>query len=508
MTVNVYFAEHKADRDLARRSVASGAITMVARATTAAVQVGSLLVLARLLGPEDYGVVAMVTALLGFGPALVDLGTRDAVVQRAAISEAEVSALFWLTLGIGLTCALVISAGSPLIAAFYGEPRLSRIVMVSSLSFVALGLTHQHQALLRRALQFREMAIVDVVASVTSAAGAVLLAYAGSGYWALVMRPVGLAAITAAGTWWYCRWLPGKPVVTTAVREMTRFGANVCGFTMTDFVARNSDRVAIGRGLGSRTLGYYQTALFFYDNLLDVLVFPLHQVAVSGLSKLQHDLAALRRAWHKALSTAAFYAMPAFGVLAVTSPDLVVLLLGEKWAPAGVLLAVLSLRGIAHAAERTLGWLHVAAARTDRWMRWGVFATVVQLVALFCGIPFGPFGVAWALVLSMHLLFVPALAYAGAPLGIRARDVVAALGPQFLGTLVATGVAFLVRPALEGLPAVERMALLVVVHLLVYLALVVGVFRVTLPIQVCLSLLGRFRPGWLPAARRVDRTGA
>jgi PST family polysaccharide transporter len=105
--------------------------------------------------------------------------------------------------------------------------------------------------------------------------------------------------------------------------------------------------------------------MFIYDNLLDVLVFPLHQVAIASLSKLQGDLVALRRSWAKALSTVAFYAMPAFGLLSVTSRDLVVTLLGPKWANAGVILSILALRGIPHSVERTLGWLHVAAGRTD-----------------------------------------------------------------------------------------------------------------------------------------------
>jgi PST family polysaccharide transporter len=259
---------------------------------------------------------------------------------------------------------------------------------------------------------------------------------------------------------------------------------------VTDFVARNADRVAIGRGLGARTLGYYQNALLVYDNLLDVLVFPLHQVAVSGLSRLQDDHETLRRAWAKALSTVAFCAMPAFGILAITSRDLIVLLLGEKWAMGGALLSVLALRGIPHSTERTLGWLHVAAGRSDRWLRWGILAAGVQLTALLCGLPYGLFGVVWALVLSMYLLFIPAIAYAGRPLGIGSGDVIRAVGPQVIGALAGAGVGFVVRAwLLTGISAIERMTVLVLVYVTVYLFMVVGVFRLTGPLGICLSLL-------------------
>jgi PST family polysaccharide transporter len=517
--MSVYFDDNKPREGLGRQSVASGAISIIARAVNGAVQLVCVMFLARLLTPEDYGLVAMVTALTGFAPALVDLGTRDAVVQRVGITTAEASALFWLTLGIGISCALAVCASGPLMAGFYGEPRLTQIAVVSSLSFVAVALIAQHQALLRRALMFGEIAVIDVAACVLSAAAAVAMAYESFGYWALVTRPVAMYFLTAAGTWWYCRWLPGRPQVTSGVKEMIRFGANLCGFTMSDFVSRNSDRVLVGRGLGARALGYYQNALFVYDNLLDVLVFPLHQVAVTSLSKLQNDLPALRRAWAKALATAMFYAMPAFGILAVTSLDLIVLLLGETWAPGGALLSVLALRGIAHSAERTLGWLHVAAGRTDRWRRWGLWATAVQLVALLCGLPFGPFGIVGAHVVSMYILFIPALAYAGRPVGIGARDVLAAIGPQLAGALVAAGVAFAVRVTLlAGTPPMERIAILVLVYSTIYVTLVVGLFRMTLPLRVLLGFMEGLLPGLAHAvrstiaaraeARRSDRTAA
>jgi PST family polysaccharide transporter len=503
--LGAFFGSHEQEEGLGRRSLRGGVVLIVARGVNAVVQIGSVLFLARLLTPEDYGLVAMVAALTAFAPALVDLGTRDAVAQRTSISEAEVSALFWLTVGVGCTCALVISGAAPLIAGFYREPRLTAIAVTSSLTFVLLGLTAQHQGLLRRALMFRKLAMIEVVANVLSASGAVTMAYVGFGYWALVTRPITLCFLTAVGTWWCCRWLPGVPALTSGVWQMVTLGLNQSGFVVTDFVARNSDRVAVGRGLGARTLGLYQNALFVYDQLLDVLVHPLHQVAVSSLSKLQHDLTELRRAWAKALSAVAFCAMPAFGILAITSGDLIVFVLGDKWVQTGALLSVLALRGMAHSVERTLGWLHVAAGRTDRWLRWGVVATCVQLGALFCGLPFGPFGVVWAHVLSMYVLFVPAIAYAGRPVGIGARDVIAAIGPQFVSALAAAGLGFALHAVLlAGVGPIERMAVLVVVYLATYLALVVGVFRVTGPVQVGVSLVKEFLPG-SPKAVVVSR---
>ena len=184
--------------------VPGGAISVVARAIQGVIQIGSALVLARFLTPEDYGLVAMVTAVVGFAPVLSDLGTRDAVVQKDHLTSGEVSTLFWLTAGVGCSLALLTAASGPLIATFYGDPRLSNIALAASLTFIAAALLSQPQALLRRAGLFRELAIIDVVANVCSVSGAIAMAATGFGYWALVMRPVSLMFFVAIGTWAVC----------------------------------------------------------------------------------------------------------------------------------------------------------------------------------------------------------------------------------------------------------------------------------------------------------------
>lgn len=489
-----YFDENKPKDDHAAQSLRGGAVSVAARAVNATVQIGSVLFLARLLSPEDYGLVSMVTAFTGFAPTLVDLGTRDAIAQRTHISRGEISALFWMTMGIGIGFALLGAASGPLIARFYGEPRLTMIVLASSLTFIACALSVQHYALMRRVLMFRELAIIDTVANVLSAGIAIGVALLGAGYWALVVRPIATPVLVSAGVWLKCRWMPGRPTVTTGVKETIKFGVNITGFCMTDFAGRSGDRIAIGYRTGATGLGLYQNALFVYDNVLDVLVLPLHGVAVSSLGKLRHDIAALRRAWGKALSTLAFISMPTFGLLAVTSQDIIVLLLGPKWASAGMLLSVLAIRGIPHSIERTLGWLHVTAGRSDRWMRWGVFATCAHMVALFCGLPFGPSGVALAYVVTMFILFVPAIAYAGRPLGIGAGDVVSIVWRPMVASLAAVAAGFLLRWSLEDIHLVVRTAVLALTYVASYLVIVVGVFRVRTPLRTMQSLVRGYLP--------------
>ncbi len=485
-----YFGENKPHEAFGRRSLRGGMVSIGSRVINAVIQVVSVVVLARLLSPEDYGLVSMVGAILGIAPLLIDLGTRDAVIQQKHITAEEISTLFWLTLAIGCGLALLGAASGSLIARFYGEPRLATVALVSSFAFVGLALSYQHQALMRRAMMYQDLALVDVGANVISTAIAIAMALRGWAYWALVVRPVSISILTALGVWWKCRWIPGRPVYTQGVKEMLKFGLHWLGYTASDFVGKFADRIAIGRLGGAIGLGFYQKASLVYDNSLDLMTTPLHTVAMSGLSKLRDDPDGLWKSWSKALSTVAFFAMPAFGILAVTSRDVIVLALGAKWKGASILLGIFALRGIPEVVQRTCGWLHNAAGRADRFMRWGIFASVVQIIALFIGLPFGVKGIAWSFVVTAYVLFLPAIAYSARPLGISIWKVVTVVGPQAVGALVAVAVCLLIRgTVLAQTGMILRVLLLSVTYIAVYSLTVLGFFRVRDPLTVGVAIL-------------------
>jgi PST family polysaccharide transporter len=488
--VDRFFSENKAHAGLGRQSVHSGIVLVVARAVNMIVQVGSTILLARMLSAEDYGLVAMVFALLAFAPMLIDLGTTDAFVQKTRVTRADVSTLFFINLAIGASLAFVFVGVSPLIAAFYSEPALTSIALASSLIFIVTALSTQHYALMRRAMEFHRLAMIETVSNVASSIIAIVMAFTGWGYWALVAKPILALGFGAIGVWASCPWFPERPRMTPAVKEMLRFGLGVTGFTMTDSVARSADRVALGYFYGAGPLGFYQNALLLYENILGLLTAPLHNVAVSSLSKLRNQVEALKRSWSAALSSVAFVSCLGFAGLAVVGDDFTVLLLGQKWEPAGPLLCIFAIRGIAHVAERSLGWLHVAAGRSDRWMRWGFFSALFQLAALLAGVPFGLIGVATAHAIATFCLFVPALVYAGQPFGIGARDVLRAVGPQIVAALITVAIGHTAQHLLlADYSGLARLAISVCICLAVYLAVAVGLFRVTGPIELGLSVM-------------------
>lgn len=498
-----YFAENKAYEGLGRASLHSGMIFIAARGANVFVQLASTILLARILSPHDFGLVAMVLALVGFAPMLIDFGTSEASTQKTHITQTEISSLFWLNVAISLGLTVLLIGSSGLIARLFGEPSLTSIALALSITFVLTAMTTQHSALMRRAMQFRRLAMIDISANLVGSAVSVALALSGWGYWSLVAKPIVTGAWTAVAVWMSCGWVPGRPRISSDARELVGFGVGVTGFTMTDYLVKSADRLAIGYFQGAGPLGYFQNAFTIYSNVVAILTEAPHNIAASSLSKLRSDVEGLKRAWSTALSTLSFFSVPAFAILAVIGQDFVVLLLGQKWAPAGPLLCIFAIRGIAYSVERTMGWLHVAAGRADRWMRWGVYSAFVQLMALAVGLPFGVTGIAVAYAVAAFGLCVPALVYSGEPVGIRSSDVLKAVGPQMTAGLVAVAAGFLFQyEFLADYSHLARMFVAGMTCLAAYLVVVVGVFRVTAPLQLIFSVLRDLCAARMPAGLR------
>ncbi|SDS99231.1 lipopolysaccharide biosynthesis protein [Bradyrhizobium canariense] len=488
-SVAVYFEDHSQSKDLGRRALRGGFVSVAMQYGNGALQIVAAIFLARLLAPEDFGLVAIVTVLTSFAPLLVDFGLGDATVQRSKITRGQVNSLFWLSCGIGLAVAVVVAACSPLIAWIYGEPRLAPIALCSAITFVLGGMSNQHLALLRRSMQFGRIANIQILSSLAGIAVAVIAASCGLDYWALVLRPIVNGFCVVVGAWFVCRWRPGFPVFESDVKPMVRFGLHVVSFSIINTMGRSVDRIALGLFYRPDLVGYYQNATALYENSIFSTLIQLHIVASAALSKLQSDVDALRQKYEAALSTLAFFVMPAAAILSVVAEDLTVILLGEKWRMAGSLLSIIALRGIFQVVEGSQGWLHLSVGRADRWRNWGIVSAAVQIVAVLAGLPFGANGVAVAVVIASLLLALPSIIYAGRPIGIGAALVMRAVGTQLIGAIsVVAGGWWLQTTALTDYSSFARVLLLCGWCTCIYLAIVVGLFRLIEPIKVAGSI--------------------
>lgn len=487
--LGAYFEDHRESKDLGRLALRGGVVFVLIQYGNGALQILASIILARLLAPEDFGLVAIVTVLMSFAPLLIDFGLGDATAQRSKITQSQVSSLFWISSGIGLAVAIVVVACSPLIAWLYREPRLEPIALCLAITFLLSGMSNQHLALLRRKMQFGTIGKIQFVGTLAGIVIAVVLAMGGYGYWALVLRPITNSFCVALGAWLACRWRPGLPVFDEEAKSMVRFGLHVVGFSVTYTLAKSTDRVALGLVYRPDQLGYYQNAMNLYDNSIFTALIQMHTVGSAALSKLQSNPVALREKYEAALSTLAFFVMPFAAILSVTAEDVTVILLGEKWRAAGLLLHILALRGIFQVIEGSQGWLHLSIGRADRWRKWGIVATLVLVAAVLGGLPFGPRGVAMAVVMASLILAIPSIIYAGRPVGIGAALVIRAVGPQLIGAIsIAAGGWWLQTTFLADYSSFVRILLSGGFCACIYLVIVVGLLRLTEPIKVAGSV--------------------
>jgi len=243
------------------------------------------MILARILTPHDYGVMAMVGAITGFAGLFLNLGLSAATIQRAEINHAQVSTLFWINAGMGFMLLLIVAGLSPAVAWFYDNPELIWVTLAMSLVFLFNGLAVQHNALLSRQMRFFSMAVIQVAALIVGILVAILAALQGLGYWALVLHQIAISFCTIFDNLAGCQMDP-RLAQTKCWCEMIKFGSDLAAFNIVNYFGRNLDNILIGRFHGSGPLGFYskvyQLLMMPIKNFRD----PLHRVAMPHFSRL------------------------------------------------------------------------------------------------------------------------------------------------------------------------------------------------------------------------------
>ncbi len=397
--------------DLRGRSVRGGAITLANQALKFLLTLGSMAVLARLLSPEDFGLIAMVIVIIGFIAIFKDMGLAMATVQRAEISHGQVSTLFWINLLISAGIMIVTAAISPLLAWFYKEPRVVAITIVLAGTILFSGLTVQHQALLRRQMKFTSLAVIEIVAMFIGAIIAIACAVAGMGYWALVVLHVIREIVTTAGVWLACGWRPGRPVRGSGVGSMLTFGAHLTGFNIVNYLARNVDKMLIGWSSGASSLGLYNNAYRILLLPIQQINSPLTSVAVPALSRLQNDPARYRSYYRRGVLLTVTAGMPVVAFLFVVADKAILTILGSQWLDAVPIFRALGPAAFIGAFNVATGWVYVSLGTTRRQLAWGLFASAATVLAYVIALPWGPIGVALSFSIVLTVLRYPSIVY-------------------------------------------------------------------------------------------------
>ena len=458
--------------DLKGRSVRGGAATMLGQSARFVIQIASTMVLARLLAPADFGLIAMVTAVTGFAALFKDLGLSMATIQKAKINHEQVSTLFWINLAVSGVITMVTVTLAPAIAWFYSEPRLTLVTVVLSLVFLFGGLTVQHQALLERQMRFTALAAIQVFAMAAGVCAAIVGATLGAGYWALVMMQVTSAFAMALGVWSLSDWQPGRPVRHAGVKSMLLFGGNITGFNIVNYFARNADNLLIGKTWGSGPLGLYSKAYALLMLPISQINAPISVVAVPTLSRLQQDPERYRKYYSKAVNFIAFATTPLILVMVGVSDDLIHVLLGKQWAGASKIFMTLAIAAVGQPISNSLGWVFISTGQANRQMKWALFASPIIVASFALGLPWGAVGVATGYALSCHALRIPSWWFAVRFSPVALKDIFNSIWRSFTASMIMFTAVIFIQMSFAPASPLLRLLLSGAFGLFVYVAVI------------------------------------
>jgi O-antigen/teichoic acid export membrane protein len=456
--------------DLKKKTIRGGSARALALAASFLVRVGSLMVLARILEPKDFGLLGMVTAFTGVLSLFRDFGLSAATIQHTTVTEVQASTLFWINTLAGAILAVIAAAFAPFVSTFYHEPRLFWVTIVVATGFLFNGAGVQHSALLQRQMRFTALAIIDVVALVVSSAIAVGAAMAGYGLWALVVMTVSLPLTSTVGLWLFGAWVPGRPHSGVGIGRMMQFGGTLTLNGLVMYFASNFEKVLLGRFWGAEALGMYGRAYQLIRIPTDNLNSAVGDVAFSALSRIQDDPSRLRSYFLKGYSLVLGLTLPTTIACALFADDIVLILLGPKWRESAGIFRLLAPTMLIFAIANPLGWLLNSIGLVGRGLKIALVIAPLMIASYLIGLPYGPMGVAFAYSAVMMLWIAPIIAWCVHGTMISFRDVLLTVSRPLVSIIPAGALAFGVSLLFsrQGLAPFPRLILESVVLFIVY----------------------------------------
>lgn len=447
------------DADLTRKSVRGGAITIASQFFNALLQLASAVVLARLLSPEEFGLVAMVTAIITFANLFLELGLTTSTIQRANITPKQLSTVFWINVFAGIVLAVAVATASPLIAIIYGRDELLFIALILSINFVTSSLGSQPGALLTREMKFGRFAAATIIGSIANLGISVTLALQGYSYWSLVIGSVIGVLTTSLLRVALCGWWPGLPTKDPEIVSMIRFGANIMAVNVANYFARNLDNILIGKYSGATDLGMYSRAYYLLMFPISNLRDPIIRVALPVLSKLQTDPTAFRAYYRRIAASLAFLSMPGTTFLFSFSTPIIHLTLGADWVGTIPLFKVLAIVAFIQPCASTTALVCMSLGLGQRFLRVGVAAALLTSVGFVIGIQWGALGIATSYAITTYSGLIPSVLWSLHRTPVHISDLARAVRNPAAASIVSGLIAWLLKPMTQGLQDWETLAI-------------------------------------------------
>lgn len=372
-------------------------------------QAGSLIVffiLARLLTPEDFGLVSLANVFLVFMQLLLEQGFAQALIQREDLEPEHLDTAFWTNLALGVLLTITGVALSRSAAQLFSQPDLTPILQCFSICFTLSAFSRVQQAILERKFDYKAIAVRSLLATAVGGCVGISLAWLGFGVWSLVCQHIVHEGVGAIVLWMASEWRPRFKVSKRHFRDLFGFGINIFGFNVLNFFNTRLTDFLIGYFLGTTALGYYSIAYRILTVMTQLLVRTIRDVSLPAFSRLQDDPEQFRKAFYTVTQLTSLVAFPTFLGMATLAPELVLTLFGARWLPSvPLLMQILAFAGMLRAVTFFKSSVFLAMGKPSWWLWLSVLNVVLNVISFTIALPWGINAIALAYVIRCYVAF-------------------------------------------------------------------------------------------------------
>jgi O-antigen/teichoic acid export membrane protein len=402
-------------------------------------------VMARMLTPTDFGLIGMATVFTGFITIFNTLGVSSALIQKQDTTTQHLSSAFWLNVFFGLFLTVFFICVSPWIARFYHQPGLNLILIVLSLNFFISSFSTVQRSVLIKEMEFKILTKRDITAIILSGIIGIIMAFYGFGVWSLVGQSLALTFFNAYLLWTLSPWKPQWYFSLKEIKDIFLFSSNVTGFNIVNYFARNVDYLLIGKFLGGESLGFYTLAYKMMLVPIANISWVLCRVMFPAFSKIQHDIARVRRNYLKIIQVVSLVTFPLLLGLFAIAPELVEIFLGSHWKPSVPIIQILCFCGMVQSVTSVGGVIYLSLGRPGLQLSIGIINTILASLSILYGLQYGVTGVALSYTIFYILWGQVSLFIVCHLTHLKPRELYAQLGSSLLISIAMMVAVLLIR---------------------------------------------------------------
>jgi O-antigen/teichoic acid export membrane protein len=474
--------------EIVSRSFRSGTVTLISQALRVCFQLASMVILARILHPCDYGLFGLSFAVIMFGTVFRDLGLPIATLQSSTLNHRQMSALFWVSVLHSIVLVTLTALAAPVLASFYKQPAMPAVLCGCSVSFIFNGLGSMHQALLSRQMNFGKLAKVEITSYCLANFIGIASAFAGAGIWALVLNWASVAAFSALGSWIVCSWRPGPPRLEPGVLSLLKFGVQQTCFNVLGYLNRNLDDLLVGRFCGVAALGVYDRAYQIYMVPTQQICWPLNSVFYASVNPVRSEPERFNRYVQTSMLLGTGLCMPIVAFLFVKIDVLILILLGAQWSGAALLYRALAPAAFMDVFLNVSGTTMISAGQISRLLLCRAVQAAICVVFFLIGVRWGALGVALSLSVCRFITPLPSLIYCARGTMVDWRALTRATFVPFLASICGGFVIYLFDRSIQ-LNQMLQLLIDVFIFALVYFSIWFALPKTRRALIECLRLV-------------------